>query len=335
MNTLLRVAVVFAFSAALAACSAHGLNGTPTGSAPADRGHYLKPQDSIGGIGTRLSLGGLLTVNLLDAPPKLKKATLEHLNLAVTRIDAIKGGQAITIATYDSPHMVDVLAHQDGNGEPIAKTQSDKVQYDGLRIVVDPTRSNAQTAHKTYALSFINAATQSTVGAGLQTTTGQESANAISMTTMQAFAVSGDGKTSVDMDFNAYESLGEVHGDSVVTRPTMFLSSQDDDIRIKGAIVNAFNAAVQGATVVAVDSNGNVANTVWTGKDGKFSLHTLAPGTYHLLVFNVYENAAGTMYSADNNTASLGNGVNSNVPVDGGTISVDPGKTYNRGTITD
>jgi len=41
------------------------------------------------------------------------------------------------------------------------------------------------------------------------------------------------------------------------------------------------------------------------------------------------------MYSADNNTASLGNGVNSNVPVDGGTVTVSPGKTYNSGTITD
>jgi len=288
VRLLLRVAAVFAFSSALAACSAHGLNGTPTGTTPAERGHYLKPQDSIGGIGTRLSLGGLLTVNLLDAPPKLKKATLQHLNLAIVRIDAIKDGQAVTIASYDKPHMIDVLAHQDGNGEQIAKAQSDKVQYDGMTIVIDPSQSNAQTEHKTYSLSFVNAATQSSVGAGSQTTTNQESPNAIAMTTNQSFAVAGSGNTSVDMDFNAYESLGEVHGDSVLTRPTMFLTGQDDDVRIKGTIVNAFTQGVSGATVVSVDSNGNVANTVWTGKDGKFTLHTLSPGTYHLLVFNVY-----------------------------------------------
>jgi Carboxypeptidase regulatory-like domain len=335
VRLLFRVAAVFAFSSALAACSAHGLNGTPTGSSPAERGHYLKPQDSIGGIGTKISLGGLLTVNLLDAPPKLKKATLQHLNLAIVRIDAIKGGQPVTIASYDKPHMVDVLAHQDGDGEQIAKAQSDRVQYDGLRIVVDPSQSNAQTEHKTYPLTFVDAATQSTVGAGSQTATSQESPNALAMTTMQSFTVAGSGNTSVDMDFNAYESLGEIHGDSVLTRPTMFLSGQDNDVRIKGAIVNAFGDGVSGATVVAVDSNGNVANTVWTGKDGKFVLHTLNPGTYHLLVFNVYENAAGTMHSADNNTASFGSGANSNAPLDGGTVTVSPGKTYNCGNITD
>ena len=334
MRLVLKVAVVFAFSSALAACSGHGLNGTPAGVSPVTSGHYLKPQDSIGGIGTRGSLGGLLTVNLLDAPPKLEKATLEHLNLAIVRIDAIKNGQPVTIASYDSPHIVDVLAHQDGNGEAIAKAEAARVQYDGLCIVVDPTRSNAQTKYQTYSLSFVNAATQSSVSAGAQTTTTQESGNLIDMTTLQPFSLDASGKTSVDMDFNAYESLGDVQGNTVLTRPTMFLSAQDSDGRIHGKIVNAFNDAVIGATVVAVDANGNVANTVWTGKDGSFSLHTIGAGTYHVLAFNVYENAAGTMHSAQNNTASLGNGANSNAPVDGGTVTVGH-NDLDCGTITD
>jgi len=333
VRLFLRVAVVFAFSTALAACSAHGLNGAPPGSSPAEQGHYLKPQDSIGGIGTRLSLGGVLTISLLDAPPKVAKATLEHLNLAIVRIDAIKDGQPVTIASYDKPKMVDVLAHQEGNGENIGAVQSDKVHYDGLTIVVDPTQSNAQTKKTTYALSFVNAATQSTVSAGTATTTSLDAPNAVSMTTMEPFDVAGN--TSVDMDFNAYESLGDVSGGAVLTRPTMFLNAHDTDAKIKGTVVNAFNDAVSGATVVAIDSNGNVANTVWTGKDGKFSLHTIGAGTFHLLVYNVYENAAGTMHSADNNTASLGNGLNSNLPVDGGTVTIGPGKTYHRGFITD
>jgi hypothetical protein len=158
----------------------------------------------------------------------------------------------------------------------------------------------------------------------------QESPRAVAITTAQKFSL--DLQTSVDVDFNAYETLGNVAGNAIVARPTMFLAAKDAEGDIEGSVTNASNRGVAGATVVAVDKRGNIANTVWTGNDGKFELHTLAAGTYRLLVYNTYQNAAGVTHSSMNATPGA---ANSQSPVDGGTVTVTAGKTTHNEAIAD
>lgn len=324
--TRLAAAAVLALS--LAACAGHGNGITPAGNAPSNRAHFLKPQDSIGGIGTRT-----LSVALMDAAPVLNIGTVQHVNLAVTRIDVLQGGNYVTIASYDTPKVIDVLAHQYDNGATAGSGLVNPVTYDGIRLVVDTTQSNVQTAVQTYPMSFQSASTQASSGIGSATSTAFETTNTVAMTLNRPIAVNSDSTDGVEVDFNAYESLADGASGSnyVVARPTLMATSQERAGRIQGTVLNAYGNPVSGATVVAVDSQGYARNTCSTDANGQYLLHTLNPDTYALYVYNGYRNAAGEAHYASHYTAAWAGGK----PVYGGSVTLTAGQLVSAPSIND
>lgn len=317
-----RIAAAATLALSLAACAGHGAGIAPTAETPSSRAHFLKPQDSIGGIGTRT-----LSVNLLDAAPSLDVGTVQHINLAVTRIDVLQGNNYVTIASYDQPKMIDVLQHQYDDGAAAGSGLVNPVAYDGIRLVVDTGLSNAQTATQTYSLSFQTGSSQSSVGAGAQTSTAFESTNTVAMSVNQPISISTDQNNGIEMDFNAFETLAN-GGDSWLTaRPTLLAVGEADASRIQGNIVNAQGNPVTNATVVAVDAKGTVRNTVATDATGHYLLHTLPSGTYQLRVYNQYTTASGQQQDAANADGST--------TVDGGTVTATPGQVVTAATIND
>jgi len=326
---LTRLLVAGGLAISLAACAGHGTGITPvSGNAPSNRAHFLKPQDSIGGIG---SLSLKLSVNLLDAAPVLNVGAVQHVNLAVTRIDVLQGGNYVTIASYDTPKVIDVLAHQYDNGADAGSGLVNPITYDGVRLVVDTTQSNVQTAAQTYSMSFVNAATVASSGLGTSTTTAFESTNTVAMTVNRPIAISGDGSDGIEMDFNAYESLSDGGSNYVVARPTLFTASQEQAARVQGTVVNAYGNPVVGATVVAVDSQGYARNSCSTDATGHYLLHTLRADTYQLYVYNGYRTASGEVHYASQYTAPWAGGK----PIYAGTYQLSAGQTTTASNVND
>lgn len=321
--TRLAAAAVLALS--LAACAGHGNGITPAGNAPSNRAHFLKPQDSIGGIGTRTN------VSVMDAAPVLNVGTVQHINLAVTRIDVLQGGNYTTIASYSTPMMIDVLAHQFDNGANAGSGLVNATSYDGVRLVVDTTQSNVQTATSTYSMSFVNASSQASSGIGSTTSTSFESTSTVAMTVNRPVTINGDGTDGIELDFNAYESLADGGSNYVTTRPTLFSASQEQAGRIQGTVVNQYGNPVTGATVVAVDSQGYARNTCSTDSTGHYLLHTLRADTYQLYVYNGYRTAAGEVHYASQYTAPWAGGK----PIYAGTYQLGAGQVITANNIND
>src|SRR5215469_3923615 len=92
--------------ATLTACSGSGSTHLP--STPSSAGqHAVKPQDVLGGI------GNVLSIVLCDAPPQIGNLTPSEIDLGVTAVSVISNGTVNTIATYQQPYVVNVLAAQD------------------------------------------------------------------------------------------------------------------------------------------------------------------------------------------------------------------------------
>lgn len=323
-----RVAALLLLAAPLAACSAGTVASTPAGQ-PAVRSHTLRPMDTIGGI------GGNYSVALMDAPPVINSTQLDHIYLAVVRVDSLKNGSAQTILSFNQPRIVDVLAHQNDSGENLGSALGSTTSYDGLQMVVDAARSSATAGRKSYAIVFTSGSTNSTVGAGATTATQSDGGTLVRMTVAQPYAVqTGNSSDGVQVDFNAYESLAPLNGTALVARPTLFLMGKSNEGRIKGIVVNAAGTPVMGATVVAFGADNKPGNVVSTAQDGTFLLHTLAAGTYHLKIFNDYVTAVGAEHVAANATALQAPGGRF-APQDGPVVTVTSGTVTDSGTIAD
>lgn len=329
MNAL-RLAAIFLLAAPLAACSSGSVGSTPTGQ-PAERSRVIRPMDTIGGIGGSRTFD----VALMDAPPVIASSQLDHLYLAVVRIDSLQNGQAQTILSFNQPRLVDVLAHQEDSGENLGSVAgAPMTSYDGIQLVVDASRSSATAGKKSYGLLFTASSTNSTVGAGATTSTQSEGGTLVRMTVAQPYAVSASKNDGVQVDFNAYESLAALNGNTILARPTLFAMGKSVEGRIKGTVVNAAGTPVYGATVVAFDANGRVGNVVSTGQNGTFLLHTLAAGSYHLKIYNDYVTAVGAEHFAANATAAQAPGGRF-APLDGPAVTVTSGAVTDSGTIAD
>lgn len=322
-----RLAALLLLAAPLAACSAGTVGTTPAGQ-PAARSTTIRPMDTIGGI------GGNFSIMLMDAPPVINSSQLDHIYLAVTRIDSIKNGSAQTILSFNQPRIVDVLAHQADAGENLGSVLGATTSYDGLNLVVDATRSYATAGTKSYSLLFTSASTYSTVGAGAATTTQGEGGTLVRMSVTQPYAIANAGNDGVQIDFNAYESLAALNGNALLARPTLFVTGKATEGRIKGVVVNASGAPVAGATVVAFGADSKAGNVVSTAQDGSFLLHTLAAGTYHLKIYNDYVTAVGAEHFAANATAAQAPGGRF-APQDGPVVTVTSGTVTDSGTIAD
>lgn len=281
--------------------SACGIHAAPTAPTPQGVPRVMQPMDVLGGP------GGLLKVLLGDAAPNLGGRKLQRLDLAVKEVDAIENGQTTVLASFDQPHVVNVLAHEDDNsGEVIAKTKIARANYQQLRVVVDVTASSAKlTGGSRMPVDFlVNVASASSAGAGSTTVTTSDGPGAVDMVVTQPFSIPEDHEHSVRVDFNAFESLALDSAGNLLSRPSLFVAPVDDISRIKGSIVNDSGGAVSNATVVALGADGSIGNTAFTNDKGRFSIGTLRAGTYHLIIYNAYTTAAGRAVTASGESSA-------------------------------
>lgn len=307
---------------ALTGCGSHA---NPAAPLPQSVPRFEQPMDVVGGPS-----GYQLNVLLGDAPPNFGGNVLERLDLGISEIDAIQNGQVTVLASFDRPRVVNVLAHQDDNGESIANVDVARSDYQQLRIVVDMASSSAKfRGQARMPVDFLtNVGSASSVGAGATTVTTSVGPGAVAMLVTQPFSIPANQDQSVRVDFNAFESLELDASGALLARPSLFVAPRDKMGRIKGRIVDAYGVPVSNATVVAVAADGSIGNTDWTNARGRFSIGTLRSGTYKLLVYNTYTTAAGRVVTASGQT-------NSAQEFEGPAITVSSGDAAAAGTITD
>lgn len=312
-------------SLGLAACSVHGSQPSPL---PGTTSTGIRPLDVTGGIGPALTR--TLSVLLGDGGPKLGDKQLSHLNLGVLEIDAVSNGATTVLAKYDKPRIVDVLAHQENDGERVARSNVATTTYQQIRLVVDlPTSQAVFNGNKTEQLTFLtNTSTFSTVGAGANTATVSDGPGAVDMIVTQPFSIPSDADPSVRVDFNAFESLAMQQNGTLYARPALFVAPTSDMALIDGTVKNAQGVAVKDATVVAVAQDGSIANTASTANDGTFQLSTLTSGTYNIVIYNGYTTAAGQRMRASNTTSNAQS-------ITGPAVTVTGGQTTHLGTVAD
>ena len=317
-------ATAIALSLGLGACSGHGMQTTPV-QPDASGTSLIKPMDVTGGIGP-----SLLNLLLGDAKPNLGGKALQHLNIGIREIDVVSNGTMTMLAKYDTPRVVDVLAHQDDNGEQVARSNGDMQTYQQVRFVVDIASSQAQfSRNDTRQLNFLtNTSTFSSVQAGANTATTADGPGAVDITVTQPFSVP-KGNPGVRVDFNAYESVTMLQDGSLTAVPALFVSPMSNIGSIGGSVLNAKGKPVQNATIVAVASDGSIGNTTFTDDKGRFRVGTLRSGTYRLMIYNQYTTASGQHVSANGSTS------NAQV-ITGPTVTVTgSGNTTAVGTLAD
>ena len=315
-------------AASLSACGAHGQTGP--NAIPQGKTREIRPQDTLGGIGGK----SMLTVTLGDAAPALGGKQVDSINLGVLEIDAVKNGQVTVLASYSTPKIVDVLAHQDDAGEAVADSAVSSSSYDSLRVVVDIASSAVQVGPswnlQTLPLNFLtNTSTASSVAAGVTTTTVADGPTAVDMVVTQPFSIPADQSQTVRLDFNAFESLALVGG-TLLSRPALFVAPTGDLGVVRGHIQTSAGDAVKHAAVVAVASDGSIGNTGFTNANGNFVVGTLRSGTYRLMIYNTYTNATGAQFSA-----TAPSPVNSQQILTGPSVTVTGGQTTYTDTIAD
>lgn len=313
--------------AGLSACGMHGQGGP--NAIPEGKTREIRPQDTLGGIG-----GRTLSVLLGDAAPALGGKQVDAINLGVLEIDAIKDGQATVLASYSTPKIVNVLAHQDDAGEAVADSAVSGTSYDSLRVVVDIASSAVQIGPswnlQTLPLNFlVNTSTSSSVAAGANTTTVSDGPAAVDMVVTQPFNIPADQSQTVRLDFNAFESLALV-GNTLLSRPSLFVAPTGDLGVVRGHIQTSAGDAVKHAAVVAVAPNGSIGNTGFTNGLGNFVIGTLRSGTYRLMIYNNYTNASGAQFNA-----TAPSTVNTQQILTGPSVTVTGGQTTYTDTIAD
>jgi hypothetical protein len=321
-RTLVRLCTVVG-ALALGAC---GMHTNPAAQTPQSSPQLMKPMDIVGGP-TSLKLNVLLG----DAAPNFGGRRLQRLDLGIKEIDAIENGQTIVLASFDEPHVVDVLAHQDDDGESLTNADVARSDYQQLRLVVDLASSTAKfTGGSAAPIDFlVNVASQSSVGAGSTTVTSTDGPGDVDVIVTQPFSISSDHRQSVRVDFNAYESMAIDATGDFLARPALFVAPIDDMGSVKGSVINGSGSAVENATVVAVASDGSIGNTGFTDGSGRFRIGTLRSGTYQLLVYNTYTTAAGWAMNASGQTIGSPN------VITGPTITIAGGKTTVAGSVAD
>jgi len=275
--------------------------------------------DTLGGVGSPV------IITLEDAPPNLDGMTPSALYLGIDGVAVVSNGVLEPIASFSAPQMVNVMAHQNANPASIAIGNVYGGAYQQVQFTVDVASSHLVANNQNYPISFLTGSSQSSAGAGSTTTVASAGAGAITMTVSGSFTMgNGNPAVSIQADFNALESLVVNANGSISSRPTLFAVPTVLAGRITGSVYNRYNGnPVSGATVVAVDQYGNVANTASTNAYGTYSMHTIAAGNYSLVVYNNYTNASGAVLSASGQQTSA-------ATVNGPNVSVSPGTTQAR-----
>lgn len=328
---------IYGFSALVAAAlsicacsSSMPIGSVPMPRVPAATADYgVTPNDVIGGGHNKL----LIRLGDVALPSGVN---LTQVNLGIDAIyltDA--AGRRVNVAQYSSPQVVNVLQYQNGSTFPIASASVPTTTYSSMTLVIDMPSSSVLTASGVKArLAFRNLADQSSAGFGVTTTTTtatSSSASAVAITFRHGFAVAQSGQPSLDVDFNAFESLLPVPYASTAwtARASLSVAQAGLEGAVTGQVVNASGKGVQNAVVIASDTSGKAVASSFTNSYGAFLLHTLARGTYKLTVYNKYTTAAGWHIAASGNTKANTSFV---VPA---SVQVVPGETIFVETIAD
>ena len=281
--------------AALTACGGSGSTHLPSTPTTTNQSSH-KPQDILGGV------GGLLSIVLCDAPPHIGNLVPTEIDLAVDSVAVVSNGTVNTIAQYPQPYTVNVLDQPTSGGSQIGIGQYFSGFYQQVQFTFDVSKSHLVANGTNYPISFlVNNGAVSSAGAG-PTTTSSTSNGTITVTVNGNFTIGDNPAASIQADFNALESLAMAPDGSIISRPTLFAVPYSEAGRVAGTVTNASGGGVSGATVVALDSNGNVANTTSTDENGAYELHTLSAGTYSIVVYNSYTTATGQTVTASGNT---------------------------------
>jgi len=307
----------------LSACSGGGSALTP-GAPGGDAGGIKRPTETLGGLPLLP-----IDVNLGDAAPRLGSLVPTEIDLGISEVDVVSNGVVQPLVKYGQPRVINVLAAQD-HPKSIGIGAVWSNQYQQIRFVVDVASSKVVANGVNYPMSFpTTAIAPGTVASNGSTTTQALSAASIAMTVSGTFVDGADPASDVEADFNAFESLKLNSLGNVVARPALFAVPADLAGKIAGTVVNHRGSAVSGATLVAFDANNNVANTDNTDATGAFKMHTLAAGTYHLVLYNSYRTAAGQSISSANTSYAAP------TSVDAGYVTVLAGQTTNVPAVND
>ncbi len=287
-------------------------------------GTHVRPMDTYAGP------MGYALVSLLDASPMLNGKTVTHFVVGIREVDAVANGQIVPLISFASPYPVDLLQYQNGNSLSLGQVSLPAQSYTQVRLVLDqPSTQVSFSDGSTLPGVFkTNSSSMSSSGAGNSTSASNDAtiANAVDVTFNAPFSVASGGTLALSADFNVLESIAKISSSSITVRPVAFGGNAAG--QITGTIVNQSGAPVQNAVVAAIASDGSVGNTGGTDQNGAFNLHALKGGTYQLVIYNAYTNAAGQSITASGQS-------NSSTSFTGPTVTVTPGSKISAGTIGD
>lgn len=308
MKRIRGIGALAAVILSISACSSSAqIPGGPAPSMPMAPGDYrIRPNDVVGGGHSKNRM--LVRMGDVALP---NGVNLTQVNLGIDAIYVTDpSGNRVTVASYAPPHVVNVLAYQDGSTTQIASGSVPTITYSSMTIVVDAKSSSVVTSSGAKGpLAFRNLVDKSTAGFGTTTitaTAASSSSSSVSITFKRSFAVATSGTPSFDVDFNAFESILPIpySGTQWTTRASLSVAQQGLEGMITGQVVNASGKAVHNAVIVATNASGIAVASTFTDSYGNFLLHTLAGGTYKLTVYNTYTTAAGWHVAATGNTKS-------------------------------
>ncbi|MBV9439199.1 MAG: carboxypeptidase regulatory-like domain-containing protein [Candidatus Eremiobacteraeota bacterium] len=234
--------------------------------------------DVLGGAPPRSRFA--VSLAIWDAP---LTAAGGHVYLGIVGIEARQQSTFTMLASYTSPHVVDLLELQ---SEPLAVPGTLPAgSYDGIRLLVDPQASRVEVDGRTYPMTF---ASLDGGAASPSSTVAMDSDLAFSVG--RNTAADEGGNLRLGLDVNVLESVAIKDGMAYV-RPTMIASEKPGSVH--GRVVNERGKPVKSATVIAVGADGAVVNTTVTRADGRFSIHSLNAGNYRLEIRAAYTTAQG------------------------------------------
>jgi hypothetical protein len=236
--------------------------------------------------GTRGDYGGTPafdgTVDMYDAP----LAGFSQVNVALTEVDAVSAGGAITpMQVYTTPNVVNLLALQTSSLVIAGKLPGG--MYVGIRLVGSVSKSSAVASK----------------GGKMPIAVKGADGDVFSLPVAVSFGSMDGSPASVAVDFNLAESItyavvNGLGGDpkTLVLKPMVIANRNAGNV--SGVATASHGRVVSNATIVLVDSQGKVVNTTVTANDGTFNLHAIPYGTYQVEIFNAYMNAAGSLFTA-------------------------------------
>jgi hypothetical protein len=245
--------------------------------------------------GTRGDWGGTPAfdgdVELYDAP----LAGFSQVNVALTEIDAISPGGAITpMQVYAKPNVVNLLALQTSSLGITAHLPGG--MYVGIQLVGSVSGSFAETSG----------------GRRMPIAVTGANGDVFSLPIAVSFGSTNGSPSHVAVDFNLAESIassiitaGSTPQSTTLVLKPMVIANQSAG-NVSGVLRSSRGRAVTNATVVIIDSNGNFMNTTVSAADGSFNLHALPYGTYRILIFNAYVNAALSVFEASGYDGAYG-----------------------------